>query len=301
MSPLPLSQISALVSGYPSPERQNRLLLMLQIHVDESVSENPPVYVMAGFISTAEKWISFSDEWRQRLDMRPRIAYFKMSEAMCLGGEFSGFSPDARDEKIVLLDSLIQEYAMGSIALVLDHHEFKRVFDHPSIPKHLRSPYYFLAFEMMKELPAFQDHFEIDSGIDFVFDEQMGEMDRIISAWTNFKTHSRVPWGLQSSVPIFRDEKKVLPLQAADMLAWIIRKRTEDGLLELPPTNIPLYAKRRDVPCLIFPYDKRAIADLFNDLTQGPRLKFSFGPWGYVQPLVQPERKHAELPLLWSR
>jgi Protein of unknown function (DUF3800) len=278
------------------------LRLMFQIYVDESVSESPPVYVMAGFISTAEKWAAFSDEWRQRVEMKPRIAYFKMSEAMSFQGEFSGFSPESRDEKIVLMDSLIQEYAMGSISLVLDHREYRRVFGDPLMPKPLRSPYYFLAYEMMKELPAFQSYFDIGGGIDFIFDEQVGEMDKIIAAWNDFKSLSGVPWKKQSSVPKFRDEKKVLPIQAADMLAWIVRKRTEDGILKLPPTQPPLFkVDRKDVPMLMFVYDKSYISSFFERVVHGPRLKFSFGNWQYVKPLSQPERELPPTTFTWSR
>ncbi|MGY4399382.1 DUF3800 domain-containing protein [Bradyrhizobium sp. USDA 3315] len=292
----------SLVSGFPSPERQNRLMLMFQIYVDESVSDDPPVYVMAGFISTAEKWASFSDEWRQRCEMKPRIAYFKMSEAMGFGGEFAGFSEESRNEKIMFLDSLIQEHVMGSIAIVLDHAAYKALFGNPTVPKELRSPYYFLAMQMMKELPHFQDHFNIGSGIDFLFDEQVGEMNRIVAAWEDFKVYSGVPWSRLSSIPVFRDEKKVLPLQAADMLAWITRKRTEDGLLRNPPTKLPLFKGRGEVPFLLFPYDRTALERLYREVTQEPRLHFTFGRWRYVQLLNARTGPHLPAaPLLWTR
>src|SRR4030095_7034583 len=61
------SGIWSLVSGFPGQKRGNRLLAMFQAYLDESTS-NPVhegVFVMAGWISTAEKWAVFSDEWQE--------------------------------------------------------------------------------------------------------------------------------------------------------------------------------------------------------------------------------------------
>ena len=138
----------------------------------------------------------------------------------------------------------------------------------------------------MRELAKFQDYFDIDAEIDFIFDEQVGEMNRILSAWEEFKNLAPVPNNHLGSVPIFRDEKKFLPLQAADMLAWFIRQRTVDGLSKKPPMEIPRFKGRRDTPFLFFPYTKADLTNLFKELTQDPRMTFSFGPWRYIKPLL---------------
>jgi hypothetical protein len=104
--------IWALVSGLPSGKRERRLLLMLQAYMDESYSYGPDVYAVAGFVSTAERWAAFSNEWQQLLAMTPRIRRFKMSEAMSLHGEFDGWRAEARDEKLQLLMGAIGEHTI---------------------------------------------------------------------------------------------------------------------------------------------------------------------------------------------
>jgi hypothetical protein len=283
------SEVLALVSGLPAPERNEQLLLMFQIYVDESISTQPPIYVLAGHISTAEKWARFSDEWKQRLDMTPRLEYFKMSEAMgSPSGQFAGFSDESVNEKLRMLDSLIQEYATGSIACTLNQEEYAQIFGSPRVPKEMRSPYYFLAFEMMRGLAKFQSHFAIDKPIDFIFDEQVGQAEKIVSAWNDFKAQS--PFGANlGSATIFRDEKRFLPLQAADMLAWFVRRRHEEHIAGLPRIELPLYRGRKEVPMLAFPWTSKMLKEMFCDIVEGPRLRFTFGPWRYVVPLVPRE------------
>jgi hypothetical protein len=84
------SYIWALVSGFSEPMRSNRLLLMLQAYIDDSRSDDPPVFALGGFIAPAEKWASFSDEWQQFLDMPPAIKYFKMRVTGARNGGTNG-------------------------------------------------------------------------------------------------------------------------------------------------------------------------------------------------------------------
>ena len=57
--------ISGLVCGLPSKKRGSRLMLMLKAFIDDSHSgPTGPVFVLAGYISTAEKWASFAEKWQ---------------------------------------------------------------------------------------------------------------------------------------------------------------------------------------------------------------------------------------------
>jgi hypothetical protein len=63
-------------------------MLMLQAFIDESYDGG--VYALCGYITTAEKWSKFSDEWESvRLDS-PKIRRFKFSECVKQKGEFYG-------------------------------------------------------------------------------------------------------------------------------------------------------------------------------------------------------------------
>jgi hypothetical protein len=81
---------------------------MLQAYLDDSGMGQPPASVMAGFVSTSERWATFSDEWKQALDMRPSIEYFKMSEAAACSGQFAHWSDERRNERVAYLFSLVE-------------------------------------------------------------------------------------------------------------------------------------------------------------------------------------------------
>lgn len=57
-----------MVSGFYDAQRKSRLLLMLQIYTDDSGDAGSVAAFMAGFLSTAERWASFSDAWKAVLD-----------------------------------------------------------------------------------------------------------------------------------------------------------------------------------------------------------------------------------------
>src|SRR4051812_26441335 len=90
----------ALVCGLPAGDRERRQIYMLRAFIDDSRGHSlPKVFVLAGYISTAERWASFSDEWRRALDMSPRIAYFKYWEAIKRRKQFYGWSEKAAFER----------------------------------------------------------------------------------------------------------------------------------------------------------------------------------------------------------
>jgi hypothetical protein len=53
---------------------------MFKAYADDSASNDPRVYVLAGYLSTPTKWIEFGSRWQGILDMSPKIPAFKMNE-----------------------------------------------------------------------------------------------------------------------------------------------------------------------------------------------------------------------------
>jgi hypothetical protein len=66
--------------------------------------------------------------------------------------------------------------------------------------------------------------------VDFTFDEQGGLGDDA-ALWYGWLKDERNPSirKLMGSTPIFRNDKEVVPLQAADMYAWHLRREYERG------------------------------------------------------------------------
>jgi len=74
------------------------------------------------------------------------------------------------------------------------------------------------------------EHAGIRVPIEFIFDQQegLGEEARLFYEYIR-ETQPRPVRKLLSKNPIFGDDKLVVPLQAADMLAWHLRRHAERG------------------------------------------------------------------------
>jgi hypothetical protein len=65
--------------------------------------------------------------------------------------------------------------------------------------------------------------------VDFIFDEQGKQIGRCLAAWKYWQEHAPdLVSRLIGSRPISGDDRTILPLQAADLLAWQVRRRFVD-------------------------------------------------------------------------
>jgi hypothetical protein len=249
------SYIWALVSGFPEPMRSARPLLMLQAYIDDSRSDDPPAFALGGLIAPAEKWASFSDEWQQFLDMPPAIKYFKMSEAMSFGGEFSHWSEERRNERLRLMHRVIEDHVSAGINYIIRPNEYANVFKNTVVPTKLHNPYYFLFFGLINALAINQHRLGLTGRVDFIFDEQVMEKSTIIDSWSAFKLLAEAPKELLGDTPSFRNDQTTLPLQAADMCVWIARRRF---LKTVPP--LP-WIRKKEILALEFVWTEQEMRD----------------------------------------
>jgi hypothetical protein len=245
-------QIWALVSGLPSRERGHRLFMVFQAFIDDSGSEpQSPIFVLGGFIASHDQWAKFADEWDAALKEPPGLDYFKMSEAASLVEQFSpgkGWADRKRDDRLIALARIIRKYAKARLVATMPYDAFmKHIATIPASARTLSSdsPYPLLFMQTILAAAVMGDRHGIDSACDFIFDEQAGYSEEIVSRWPQFKeivkraSRSDLP-KLIGSPPIFRNEKEFLPLQAADMYAWQIRNHLirNRGTILMPPSRV---------------------------------------------------------------
>lgn len=224
--------VRKLVCGFPEPRRSKRLMLMLA-YVDGSGTMNDsPAYVMAGYLGSAEAWEAFSGDWKAALDHPKAIEYFKMSEAWARRGEFAGWEEGLRDARLKLLSPIINRHAFSALIFVASTDGWKKHVVGKLNERYHDRPYFFAFHSIMSLAVKYLDSKGIKEKVDFVFDEEGGESMRLMlesfDGWADVApTHLKEYIG---SRPIFRNEKEVLPLQAADMLAWHVRRSFADGI-----------------------------------------------------------------------
>ena len=202
---------------------------MLKAFIDDSASDQGDKRLfLAGYINAGDRWIRFSDAWDEVLKDRPTIGYLKMSEANNLGGEFRGWDRVDRDEKLRHLARVIRHFEPRSIHASVSQAQFRAIIA-PVAPHGFASPYSLCFQALMLPLALQQAKERIKVPIDFIFDSQEGLGTQ--AAFFYQKIRESQPKNIRDVMcasPIFRDEKQMLPLQAADMLAWHIRRRHEE-------------------------------------------------------------------------
>jgi hypothetical protein len=190
-----------------------------------------------------KRWAIFADKWQDELNRKPRLAFVHAKEAYALKGQFSGWSCEERDKRLLKFVSIIQEHVSHGQVFLLNHYDFARfreiVVKHPAMhtagEKRLFKNPYFLGFLVVlgNELFKHGKH-TLNSGtkelIEIVFDEDIDNKKRLELGFSYFVESVRkgnYPQLLDLLVnkqAEFRDDKHFLPLQAADLLAWHVRR-----------------------------------------------------------------------------
>ncbi|WP_316173835.1 MULTISPECIES: hypothetical protein [unclassified Bradyrhizobium] len=209
-----------------------------KVYIDDSQMGQSPVSVLGGWLHDERQWALFSDEWKQALDMSPRLAYFKYSEARTLSGEFAGWSERSRDERVRLLMRILRDHKPVGVASAMPHDLYQKVFG-KNPDKVIRHPYFFSFFGVVAGVSQALARTGRIEPVEFIFDSQPDQMDAVTESWKSLVRSA--PDDIRPMLggyPIFRSDKTTMPLQAADLCAGYQREIATDTILgrkSLPP------------------------------------------------------------------
>jgi Protein of unknown function (DUF3800) len=220
-----------------------RLPMLLQGYFDDSGTHEGKnadcACVLAGFISTVDKWKIFSTAWASKLDEYPGLAYFRMSEAMSLRGQFAGgWTPELRDQRIFELAEIIKTHALIRVDCTMNRGWYNSLIR--SIPDEWDDPYYLLFTQLLFAVQEHQmQHDNVDC--DLIFDIQGNIGPNILSRWEQIQEYepNETRRKLMDNRPTFRDDRQFLPLQAADMYAWLLRDHLSHLIKEQKHPRLP--------------------------------------------------------------
>jgi hypothetical protein len=185
---------------------------MLKAFIDDSGSGgDSPWFVLAGYIGTIEAWDTFDEPWRAALADHG-LDYFKASAL-----------PDG-EETFKFLDfliSIIGKHALRAIYVRLQQRDFDEII-RPYVPEMWQDPYYFLFSGYLSAGVFTEKHGGIGRSTEFYFDK--GDKRQQKRADKLYRQSVELYHDMVENVS-FKDEKAFLPLQAADLLAWQVRRR----------------------------------------------------------------------------
>jgi hypothetical protein len=182
------------------------------------------VYVLAGFLSTADKWAQFSAEWEKICDQDPKTPDFKMRKAHRLD---YGLTESRRDARVRELVDLVKSKAIYRVDMVLNKRAYEGIVK-GHVPPQIDNPYFLLFYSVILNFAAFMDKAGIEATVDWIFDDQ-GTVGTEANQWyerikATAKPEIRKRLG---NKPIYRHDKDVFPIKSADLYAWQVRRHLD--------------------------------------------------------------------------
>jgi Protein of unknown function (DUF3800) len=239
---------------------------MLTAFFDDSGTDGQgPFCALAGYVATADQWINFSDAWDIELRAEPKITYLKMSEANSKKGDFLGWDIEARDKKILLLTEIINRHVIGGMACIISHKAYNAAGKN-YLPDTINNPYWMCFQKAVIETIQIYGHEQGGGKINFVFDTQgIGYERRAAMIHDGLrKTLASSGFGSLLGSLTFASDRDLLPLQAADLLAWHVRRHADmksRGESESRPTNEAL----QKIPIILSAWEPQEISDFVED------------------------------------
>lgn len=227
--------IRDLMCGRPSRRWNDILLVMLHAYIDDSFtqanladsSKTGRRLYLAGYVGDANSWMDFQESWDDVLQRHPPIEYFKMSEAHAQRKQFENIPKPLRDQKLHEFADVIRASPIFGVHVSVDIDEYKKRVA-PYAPYPMQSEYFPLFFRLIHMVLEKVSQLGERKTVDFIFDSSEDLPYKILPSFNAMMWSFPESWKqLLVGLPKFENDIGLPPLQAADMLAWHIRRKYE--------------------------------------------------------------------------
>lgn len=209
---------------------------MLRAFFDETgINSGDTVFIYAGFVAASESWVSFSDDWEAQCAIEPKTPNFHTVDAFRASKFYWGASTEAervaaRDQRFLDLANIVKRHALFRVNCGLGRPQFDEYLK-GTVSKEFDDPLFWGFAHIMGELAKTHKGCGFTDKIDVVFDRQ-NRIEKYVPEWYAKMAEIDPAFDrIFSGPPSFRSDDEVLPLKAADMLAWgmqrNVRKRIE--------------------------------------------------------------------------
>jgi hypothetical protein len=213
---------------------------MLCCYIDDSADHSrKTVFSTAGFVGESEKWFEFERWWVRALN-KAGIDYFHTYDYANMAGEFRRKLADVHGLTTarVIADALLAElkqliatsdiYGFSTAVLMADYREVASEPDGSIVLN--PDPYFYGHYQLigtvLSEFLKFGRH-EICA---FLYDES-SQASVMKTGWEGFKA-ANPNWGKHAGTLESADDKKCVPIQAADLLAYTTTKVYEQATVD---------------------------------------------------------------------
>jgi hypothetical protein len=207
--------------------------MTLEVFIDDSGKNDPPVFVLGGVIARQESLPLFAREWAEVLARAPAVPHFKMKDANGRRGAFKGMSIADRDAKLTALAEVVRKHVLATVAVTVRHEDYQRIYE-GQMMRWMDRPYQMLFHLVITTAYKLRNELGLSDRASFVFDRQLEHEAALRESFAAMKKNMLPELaGFLASDPRHADDKDELPLQAADMIAWHVRRSWKDGAAAL--------------------------------------------------------------------
>lgn len=212
---------------------------MLVGHFDDSgLDERSGSLWLAGYVARMEYWFEFSRSWNQAL-ARHRVRALHTTDLVNSRGAFAGWTPDDQRSLLDDLISVINSSNLVGIGAGIVKADYQRLVVDSGFLKGVglteawwKHPYLLVFQHLVVEVIVGMRHLPASERINFIFEEQNSyafRCRRVFSSMSNFRVWPR---GDRLGSVDFSPKACSTPLQAADLLAYELRRKLDRHLTE---------------------------------------------------------------------
>lgn len=210
-------------------------MAVIEAYIDDSGNSDGngnPVFVLGGYISSAERWTAFAEEWAAECNQHPKILNFKMAHANAFRGDFDRWDRQDRDARLAKLAAIIRRHTVLRIQCSMGWGDYNTIL-RGKLPGLYDSPYVWIFWKLISELAEWQMTRGLCQKVDFIFDDQ-GAIGAEAVYWLQaIKENSSAAVQARIGSVVHRHDDEVMPLKAADMWAWHVRRYLAEGIERL--------------------------------------------------------------------
>jgi hypothetical protein len=221
--------------------KPDSIFVMLTAYFDDSgTSDEEPVVAVAGYIGSVALWNIFNKRWRAFLS-KHGIKQMHRADLESFYGEFKGWNGPLRTEFVKKAHAIIRECTFAPLGVAIVKSQFDEAFADGTVAQKFGA-YAFCVHGALAAIGEWCKAKNVREPIRIVFEKGSKDQElinrniRILSETPQEKRHPDAyviqGWSF--------DDKSVLPLQAADVVAYELYKVIKNEIVDLRQRNVRL-------------------------------------------------------------
>jgi hypothetical protein len=209
---------------------KRKMTAMLQVYLDESDDgRRDHVYAIGGWLADMDVWSSFISKWHERITAERTLASFHMADCESGWGEFREWPRERRQNLIKDLIKLIVNADIRGFGAAVSMEDYQKVYS--TLVSDLQrdllgkgDPHLLVFMQTTLEICMSVNQLPAIEKVHFVYHRKPEIEHKTLRYFNVAQSDSELPFSVRMGTLSFSTKEDVLPLQAADIIAYELMK-----------------------------------------------------------------------------